>query len=38
MIVELVPDIDPDVVRHFGTLPDDARVSRAAAALEANGI
>jgi hypothetical protein len=38
VIAELVPDIDPDVVRRFGTLPDDARVSRAAAALEANGI
>jgi hypothetical protein len=38
VIAELVPDIDPDIVRRFGGLPDNARVSRAAAALEANGI
>jgi hypothetical protein len=38
VIAELVPDIDPDIVRRFGALPDNARVSRAAAALEANGI
>ena len=38
MIAELLPDVDPDIVRRFGTLGDDMRVRRAAAALEANGI
>ncbi len=38
MIVELLPDIDRDVVRRFGTVADETRVTRAAAALEANGI
>lgn len=38
MIAELLPDVDPEIVRRFGTLPDDTRVRRAAAALEANGI
>ena len=38
MIAELLPDVDPDVVRRFGTVADDTRVARAAAALEANGI
>ena len=38
MIAELLPDVDPDVVRRFGTLADDSRVRRAAAALEANGM
>ena len=38
MIAELLPDVDPDIVRRFGTLADDTRVRRAAAALEANGI
>ena len=38
MIAELLPDIDPDIARHFGTMPDDSRVSRAAAALEGSGI
>jgi bisphosphoglycerate-independent phosphoglycerate mutase (AlkP superfamily) len=38
VIAELLPDIDPDVVSRFGMLPDDSRVRRAAAALEANGI
>ena len=38
MIAELLPDIDRDIVRRFGTVPDEATVRRAAAALEANGI
>ena len=38
MIAELLPDVDPDIVRRFGTLADKSRVRRAAAALEANGI
>jgi hypothetical protein len=38
VIAELLPDIERDVVRRFGTVADDARVRRAAAALEANGI
>ena len=38
MIAEPLPDIDPEVARRFGTVPDDSRVSRAAAALDANGI
>jgi bisphosphoglycerate-independent phosphoglycerate mutase (AlkP superfamily) len=38
LIAELLPDVDPDIVRRFGTLADDTRVRRAAAALEANGI
>ena len=38
MIAELLPDVDPEVVRRFGTLAEDARVRRASAALEANGI
>jgi bisphosphoglycerate-independent phosphoglycerate mutase (AlkP superfamily) len=38
VIAELLPDVDPDVVRRFGTLADDSRVRRAAAALEANGM
>jgi LUD domain len=38
VIAELLPDIDPHIVGRFGTLADDARVKRAAAALEANGI
>ena len=38
VIAELLPDVDPDIVRRFGTLADDSRVRRAAAALEANGI
>lgn len=38
MIAELLPDIDPEIVRRFGTVPDDSRVGRAAAALEENGI
>ena len=38
MIAELLPDVDPEIVRRFGTLADDTRVRRAAAALEANGI
>jgi bisphosphoglycerate-independent phosphoglycerate mutase (AlkP superfamily) len=38
VIAELLPDVDPDIVRRFGTVADDTRVRRAAAALEANGI
>jgi len=38
VIAELLPDIDPDNVRRFGTVADDTRVRRATAALEANGI
>jgi hypothetical protein len=38
VIAELLPDIDPEIARRFGTVPDDMRVKRAAAALEANGI
>jgi hypothetical protein len=38
VIAEVLSDIDPEVARHFGTLPDDSRVSRAAAALKRNGI
>jgi LUD domain len=38
VIAELLPDIDPEIARHFGGVPDDSRVSRAAAALERNGI
>lgn len=38
MIAELLPDVDPEIVRRFGTLADETRVSRAAAALEANGM
>jgi hypothetical protein len=38
VITELLPDLDPEIARRFGTVPDDSRVSRAAAALEGNGI
>jgi bisphosphoglycerate-independent phosphoglycerate mutase (AlkP superfamily) len=38
VIAELLPDVDPEIVRRFGTLADDHRVRRAAAALEANGM
>jgi hypothetical protein len=38
VIAEFLPDVDPDIVRRFGTLADNSRVRRAAAALEANGI
>jgi hypothetical protein len=38
MITQLNPDIDRDIQRRFGTAADDARVTRTAAALEANGI
>ncbi|TMB53520.1 MAG: hypothetical protein E6J50_00340 [Chloroflexi bacterium] len=37
-MAELVPDVDPDVVRRFGSAADETRVRRAAAALDANGI
>src|SRR5437016_882428 len=38
MTTELYTDLDRSIVRRFGTLGDDMRVRRAAAALEANGI
>jgi LUD domain len=38
VIAELLPDIDRDIVRRFGTAADETRVKRAAAALERNGI
>jgi hypothetical protein len=38
VIAERISDVDPEIARHFGTVPDDSRVSRAAAALERNGI
>jgi hypothetical protein len=38
VIAELLPDLDPEIARRFGTVPDNSRVSRAAAALEGNGI
>jgi hypothetical protein len=38
MITEAKPDIEQAIPIQFGTLADDARVRRAAAALELNGI
>lgn len=38
MISAVNPDLDRSLSRRFGTVADDARVERAAAALEANGI
>jgi hypothetical protein len=38
VISELKPDLDPSITRRFGTVADDARVKRATAALQANGI
>ena len=38
MITQLNPNLDRDVQRRFGTVADHARVTRTAAALEANGI
>ena len=38
MTTELLPDIDRAIIRRFGTVADDDRVRRTAAALEANGI
>jgi hypothetical protein len=38
MITELRPDLDRSISRRFGTVADEARVQRAATALEANGI
>jgi hypothetical protein len=38
MINELQPDIERSISRRFGTVADDGRVRRTAAALEANGI
>jgi hypothetical protein len=38
MTTELQLELDPSIRRQFGTVADDARVTRTAAALEANGI
>jgi hypothetical protein len=38
MINELQANLDRSITRQFGTVADDARVTRTAAALEANGI
>ena len=38
MSTELQLDLDPSIRGEFGTLASDARVTRAVAALEANGI
>ena len=38
MITQVKPDLDRATSRRFGTVADDARVTRTAAALEANGI
>jgi hypothetical protein len=38
VIAELLHNVDPEMVRRFGTLANDTRVRRATAALEANGI
>jgi LUD domain len=38
MMREIEPSLDPSMHRQFGTVGDDARVRRAAAALLANGI
>src|SRR4051794_33301414 len=38
MVAELLPEIDAEVARRFATLAEPARVSRASAALERNGI
>ena len=38
MIYELQLDLDPALKRRFGSVADEARVTRTAAALEANGI
>ncbi len=38
MITQVNPHVDPSAKGRFGTLAEDDRVKRAAAALEANGI
>jgi hypothetical protein len=38
LIAELLPDLDPEISRRFGSLADDARVRRASVGLEANGM
>ena len=38
MISEAKSELDPSITRRFGTVADEARVNRASAALEANGI
>jgi hypothetical protein len=38
MVNELQPNLERSIARRFGTVADDARVRRTAAALEANGM
>ena len=38
MTTEVQLELDESIKRRFGTVADDARVTRTAAALEANGI
>src|SRR5439155_20973059 len=38
VITELKLELDPSIKRRFGTVANDARVTRTTAALEANGI
>jgi hypothetical protein len=38
MVAQLLPDVDRDIKRRFGTPAEEARVQRTTAALEANGI
>jgi hypothetical protein len=38
VVAQLLPEVDPDLVRRFGAIADETRVKRAAAALEANGM
>jgi acyl-CoA hydrolase len=38
LVTEVNPDLDREIRLRFGTVADDARVQRTAAALEANGI
>jgi hypothetical protein len=38
LITEVSAELDPSITRRFGTLADDDRVQRTAAALEANGM
>lgn len=37
-MIEVRPDLDSALVRHFATPAEDARVGRTAAALQANGF
>jgi LUD domain len=38
VVAQLLPEVDPELVRRFGTVAAETRVKRAAAALEANGM